>query len=384
MQYTEYVKTTEFGAFFMFVAFLINPVLSPYIRGLGFDDFQIGLIFSLYPLCIILFSPVMGRLSDVMGRNSVILLGVLVDMAAMLLYYFSGHYILIAAARVLNALGYMTVSLAVLAKIEDSVDGKARGRYSGWFMSIEYLSKVTAPLIGGLVADMFFVRAPFIVSFALLVSLLPVLFKKGLRVSRRPAREDFNMFREIREFVSDKNLRVMAVLGAVMHATIPATTVFLPILIIDRFGANFTMVGFAFFAVGFFHLFQFYFGNLSDRMGRKRTLLPGTLVFGMCLILVNFSFSYILLIGVLFLMGAGGAVWNISAWSLMSDIGESAGKEGQVVMTYSSIAKTGSFLSYIMGGLIASIYGEGVFFIITGWLVIAGTAAAFLMWRNPA
>ena len=58
MHYREYIRFTEIGVLFSFIAFLITPVLSPYMKSLGFDVFQIALIFSLYPLSVILLSPI--------------------------------------------------------------------------------------------------------------------------------------------------------------------------------------------------------------------------------------------------------------------------------------------------------------------------------------
>jgi len=381
MHYREYIRFTEIGALFIFTAFLISPILSPYTRGLGFDEFQIGLIFSLFPLSIILFSPVMGRLSDVIGRRFIILLGILTEILAMFLYIVNGSFIVISAARALNAIGYITVMLTVLAKLEDSVDGKSRGRYVGWSLSIEFLSKTIAPVIGGVMADMFFVRAPFLLSIIILAVLSFYFIRENPRPSGKVSQGDLNPLSGIRDFLSRKELRGMAVMGIVMHASTPAVYIFLPLLLIDKFAANFTLVGIALFAMGLFYLLQFYFGSLSDRIGRKRVLLPGTLLFGLCLILLSVAPSYPLLLVVLLFLGMGGAMWNISAWSLLSDLGESLKKEGQIIMTYASIAKMGAFASFIISGFVAQHYGIETLFILNGLLIIAGTGLASYMLR---
>jgi MFS family permease len=382
MHYREYIRFTEIGTLFIFTAFLINPVLSPYIRGLGFDEFQIGLIFSLYPLSIILFSPVMGRLSDAVGRRFIILTGIVMQIAAMLLYIADGSYIVISLARILNATGYVTVILTVLAKIEDSVDSKSRGRYVGWSLSIEYVSRMVAPILGGIVADMLFITAPFVLSIILLAVLSFYFVRQKTRRSGRVSRGDFNPLKEIREFLSEKALRGMAAMGIVMHASMPVTNVFLPLLLIDKFGASFTLVGMAFFAMGALHLLQFFFGSLSDRFGSKHVLLPGTLLFGICMVLASAAGSYYTLLIILLFLGMGGAMWNIAAYSIMSDIGESLKKEGQVVMTYASIAKTGAFASFVLSGLVAQYYGIEMLFLLSGILIIAGTLGVSAYWRG--
>ena len=46
------------------------------IRSLGFNEFQVGLIFSISALAWIFFSPFWGRLSDRIGRSKVFMLGI--------------------------------------------------------------------------------------------------------------------------------------------------------------------------------------------------------------------------------------------------------------------------------------------------------------------
>jgi len=47
------------------------------IRSLGFNEFQVGLIFSISALAWIFFSPYWGRLSDRIGRSKVFMLGII-------------------------------------------------------------------------------------------------------------------------------------------------------------------------------------------------------------------------------------------------------------------------------------------------------------------
>ena len=68
--------------FLFFVAFtvvagytLFSPLLPFLIAKLGGDKSQVGIVIALAPLTTVLFSPVMGALTDRWGRRPVILLG---------------------------------------------------------------------------------------------------------------------------------------------------------------------------------------------------------------------------------------------------------------------------------------------------------------------
>ncbi|HDD72556.1 MAG TPA: MFS transporter [Candidatus Aenigmarchaeota archaeon] len=382
MHYREYVRFTRIGVFFSFVAFLTTPVLSPYIKSLGFDDIQLSLIFSLFSLSIIIFSPMIGRVSDMIGRRRVILFGLIMEILAMVFYIIGDFWVVIAAARILNAVGYITVILIVLTKIEDSLDGKTRGRYTGWSLSLENASKIIAPIIGGLIADILFVTAPFYLSILLLTLLAVYFIRSKPRRRTRIRRDIFNVIAELREFLSDRKLKGMAILGIVCHASVPAVNLFLPLLIMEKFGLTYSFVGIAYFFLGFFNLFQFYFGRLCDTAGRSRVLLAGTLIYGIGLLLVSVSQSYPVLLIVLLFNGIGGSMWNISAWCLMSDIGEGMKKEGQILMSYASIAKTGTFVSFLISGFIVMLFGIEELFFLNGLLVLVGTLLAVRFFRD--
>ncbi len=374
MHFREYMKFTEVSAVFAFSTYLLSPILSPYIRGLGFSDFQLGLIFSFLPLSIVIFSPIIGKLSDVTDRRFVILTGITLEIVAIILYLFGRSIFLISLARILDAVAVVTVILISLAKVEDVIDSK-RGEYTGWTETMNYIGKLTAPLVGGLVADYFFIQAPFLISLTLLLVLFLFLFRK----ERLPkiAKGGFNPVKEIKEFLSHKKLRGMAILGMVMHATTPAMSIFLPLFIIEKLGMSISFVGYAFFSLGFMHLLQFWFGKLSDRYGSWRIILLGCLVSAIGMTFLSLSNTFLLLIIFLLIRGMGNGLWNVSAWTLMSDIGEKHEMEGEVVTSYISLAKIGSFVSFILSGLVVTYFSIQALFLINGVVVLFGTVLAY-------
>ena len=47
---------------------LVMPLLAPFAEQYGFKDWQIGFLFSAYPVCQLVAGPILGRLSDVSGE----------------------------------------------------------------------------------------------------------------------------------------------------------------------------------------------------------------------------------------------------------------------------------------------------------------------------
>jgi MFS family permease len=69
MNLKDYARFTEINLAFAFSVYLISPVLAPYIKGMGFSSFQLGLMFSITPFILIFSAPVVGKFSDRVGRS---------------------------------------------------------------------------------------------------------------------------------------------------------------------------------------------------------------------------------------------------------------------------------------------------------------------------
>ena len=383
MQLSEYKKFTEISIIFAFSTYLITPILSPYIKSLGLSNFQLSLIFSLFPLSIIVFSPIFGGLSDVVGRKKIIKFGIIIEIIALLLYVHDQSWVFIAVARVLDAFAATTVSLVTLSKVEDSLDNKGRGKYTGNYLSLIYAGRLFAPLIGAVVADMFFIKAPFFISIIILVGLFISLFREKDHKKYKVSIGLFNPLTEIKEFLSYKKLRGMGILGMVMHAPGPAINVFLPLLIVEKMGLSISFVGYAFFFLSISHILQFEFGKIADKFSAWKMVLFGCLIYSLGFIFLSFpNNNFIILILILFFMGTGTAMWNVSAWDFMSKVGEGVKKEGMVTTTYLSIAKIGAFFSFVFSGLIVTFFNTNILFLINGLIILVGISSSYFFLKD--
>ena len=52
---------------------VVMPLLAPFAEQYGFREWQIGLLFSAYPLCQLVAGPILGRLSDRYGRRPLLI-----------------------------------------------------------------------------------------------------------------------------------------------------------------------------------------------------------------------------------------------------------------------------------------------------------------------
>ncbi len=375
-----YKKFTEINLFFSFSLALVGSILSPYIKSLGFSAWQISLMFSVFPFVNIVFLPLLGKLADSLSRSVVIWFGIWLEIIALLFYLFSTHWYLVVMARFLDAVAASLVSLIILAKIEDGIrDEQKRGKKTGDYLSLGYIGGLIGPLVGSFLADFFFVKFPFLVAIIVLLVLsfyvrpreLSSIKKYKLRLS------ELSWLEEVKVFLKERQLKGMAIMGMVMHATNPAMKVFLPIIIVSELGMSYQAIGIAMFVYGIVHLAQGLFGRLSDRWGHNKMVVAGALLTAVSLSLISVASSFFLLLVLLFLQGVGISMWNVSAWSLMSKVGEQKNIEAQVVTSYYSLAKIGSLISFLASSFVVKQFGIDVIFVVNGILIIIGVGIAW-------
>jgi MFS family permease len=104
------------------------------IRLLGFNEFQVGLIFSISALAWIFFSPFWGRLSDRIGRSKVFMLGIIgfaislflfaaiIKIAQIYTFSFTLLFVLLICARLINGLLGSAVRPSAGGRIADITD----------------------------------------------------------------------------------------------------------------------------------------------------------------------------------------------------------------------------------------------------------------------
>ncbi|HYX24791.1 MAG TPA: MFS transporter, partial [Thermoanaerobaculia bacterium] len=78
---------------------MILPLLPFYAQTFKATPVQIGLLFSSYSLTQLLFAPLLGRLSDRVGRRPILLASITGSVAAYLLFAAAPNFAVLLAAR---------------------------------------------------------------------------------------------------------------------------------------------------------------------------------------------------------------------------------------------------------------------------------------------
>lgn len=355
----KFMKTTTLNALYLLASFLYASFLTPYFLSLGFSTLQVGVLFSLFAFGMMIASPVIGTISDRIGRFHIMIFGFIVEMIALAGYLLFTNFWLVSVVRLLAAVSFASVTLSARSRIHDIIknDGE-RGRVSGVYESLTSVSVAVAPLAGGFLADTYGFSAVFLIALAIIVLIVIFLSLFDLSHYHQPPQKkhvpvtlrDLNPFADVLDFLKFKQLRAMAYLGFAANFSGPFWNLVLPLIIIDRFGGNNKTFGFAILLIGLAHVFQYSLGQFSDRIGEGRGILIGAAGLAITLLFLIVVPNLELLFVIVLLRGILGALWNVSAWAYMSTIGERCKIEGKVVGSYTSLIKLSAAISYLVSG----------------------------------
>lgn len=140
----------------MFVAGISQTIVSPALPVMvgelgGIESYSWLATGAMLTAAVVV--PVVGKLSDLYGRRSFYLGGLVVFMAGAALAGAAPSFWWLVAARAVQGLGMGTLMTLSQTIIGDIVPPRQRGRYQGWVGAVFGVTSVAGPLAGGWLTD---------------------------------------------------------------------------------------------------------------------------------------------------------------------------------------------------------------------------------------
>jgi len=132
---------------------ILIPILPTFSSNvIGISDFGIGIIVASYSLMQFIFNPVIGKISDRIGRRPVILLSLITTIISYLIFSFSTTFTILLFSRLLAGIGGSNIG-AAQAYIADITDKSDRSKGMGLIGAAFGLGFVFGPILGGFVSE---------------------------------------------------------------------------------------------------------------------------------------------------------------------------------------------------------------------------------------
>jgi MFS transporter, DHA1 family, multidrug resistance protein len=368
---------------------VVAPVLPLYAESFGVTAAMIGLTISVFALARLILNVPMGFVADRFGRRSVLISGPLVTCVGMIGSGFAvGIWDLLAWRFVAGAGSamYMTGAQIYLADISTN---ETRARFIGTNQGALQLGQAIGPAIGGVMAEFFGLRVPFI-----FVGLL-ALFATGYAYFRVPetrhlalaqlAEEEARNGGQPRDrhallyFMRSKDFIAVALVTMSIFFTRTATRqTLLPLVAAFRVGMSTGAIGGLLTMMAFVNLVLLApAAMLADRFGRKIAIVPSNLVVAGALLLIAVAGNAMLMVTAAFALAVGASIAGPAPAAYVVDIAPPH-LRGIAMGLYRSAGDFGFVIGPPLLGLIVDWSSYGVA-LSTNAALMAVTALLFLV-----
>ena len=324
---------------------VVMPLLAPFAEQYGLREWQIGLLFSAYPLCQLVAGPILGRLSDRYGRRPILIFSQAGTALSFLILGLWPNYTVMLLARMLDGASGGNI-LVAQAYVADVAAPEHRSRGLGLIGMAFGLGFVLGPLLGGVlvglpVAEDWRLRLPFLVAagfstlaWILVLTRLPESRPAGVR-NREAAR--VLSWRGLVDTMTLPGIGQLVLLGFLSVLAFAALEGTLSLFLRRQMGWNARSAAFVFAGLGL--LTAVVQGGLIrrlvPRLGEPRLIAAGIAIVALGFAGLALASGALVLAGSIVLVGVGQGLIAPSLSGLLSRI-TPASEQGAVFGTLSS------------------------------------------------
>ncbi|HLC60624.1 MAG TPA: MFS transporter [Candidatus Nanoarchaeia archaeon] len=356
---------------------IIEPFMGIYAESLGANGFLIGLIFGSFTLSRALFTPLIGRLSDLKGRKNLLVIGLAGYTILSFFYAAADTTSSLIIIRFFHGLASAMVLPISMAYIGDIAPKNEEGKYLGTFTISFFMGLAAGPVIGGALHYIWHMNAAFYamgaISFLSLLLLVFMLPEINAHKKTKPS--------SIRVILKDKTMQAMFIFRLMNAFGISALMGFLPLLA-ERINITIFQIGFVVTAnLLVSSLFQRYFGILADKSDKVAMLIAGSIMMLIALALMPLSANFYTLLLFNILMGFGSAVSIPAGSAITAQLGRKLGM-GSVMGIFNTAFGIGGGIGPIIAGLIMVAFGLATVFVSSAIIVLIGTIIFYYLMKK--
>jgi len=320
-----------------------------------------------------------GNIARLWGRRPLLILGPSLVTISALGYVFVNEYWQLVAFRLLQGLGSGIFTVATMVVIGEISTEANRGQYMSLYWGSFLLGLSFGPTLGGFIGEYFSYRAVFLAFFglSLAATILGYFFIPETRRSKdAPAKSPDPVADQANSLPLRRNINFWLVCAMALLTLISISgnqITLIPILGYERLELTEGQVGLALTLAATTQLITVPFvGRLSDKLGRKRLIVPGGIIamLGLLMFTQAQSYSFFLVSGIILGMGMGFGGPLLAAY--VADIAPPRAYE-RTMAIYRTVADAGWVIGPIMLGRLNDVGGINSPFFLTAALFLVTT-----------
>lgn len=309
-------------ALLFFVFFLIGCdtyIVSPLIPNIT-SEFNIasgygGYLVTVYSMFYVIFSPILGPMSDKIGRKKMIIIGMIFFSLASFFTALSKNYIMILVARSFTGVGAAFAAPNVWSYVGDCFEYKKRGKITGIIASGLSVGMILGVPIGSFLAQEISWRQNFYILgiISIIVGVLMIKMLPNISIIEKTSNK-ISYIGNLKLVFKEKRILTSFIVTFLISFGNFGLYTFLGYWLSKQFKLNTAYIGFFLIVGGLGNFFGAQIsGILSDKYGKKKIACIFSLVLAITLMLVPLlKFSlYLTGLDVFLWLCAGGASFTV-------------------------------------------------------------------------
>ena len=356
---------------------IIVPILGRYAERFGANGLQVGLMFASFSVAQMVFAPILGRISDKVGRKPVIVFSLIGTAVGSFVTGAAGALWVLFLGRILDGASGASVAVAQGA-VADIAPPEQRARLMG-MLGAAFGVGFVGPALGGLAA----LGGPHVPFY--LAGSIAAINAVAAMIRLPETKPDTS-------HITEKHQRGTALSPALKRFALVG---FLSMLGFAGFEATFSIWGqkqfdftegsasivFVFVGVTLVAVQGGLIGPLTQRLGSRKLLRIGLSLVAVGLVLLGFTTTWPMLFVALFLLSLGQGMSGPSGSALVAELAP-VERRGEAIGYQQSTAAFGRVAGPVMAGALFDHVGISAPFLVSGILIVFAVGSVWSITRS--
>ena len=363
---------------------MVIPLLPFHPETVGAGALALGLLIGSFSLMQFIFSPLLGRLSDKVGRRPVILLSIFFSAISFIVFALANSFPLLLLSRI--TAGMATESAVAQAYITDITSEKERAAGLGKVGAAHGAGFIIGPALGGFLSIYGFLTLGIVAAVLTGVNFLFAFFflpeSNAKAASSIQTNSDDGYWRRLASALTKPLIGTVFVILFIITFAFSAIPVIVPLFGIAFFGFAELEMSYFFMYIGVVQIVLqgLLIGRLTKRWGEENLIVFGSLLMALGMLFMPLFPSIAVFVVSITLISSGIGTLNTVLPSFISKR-TASDEQGGILGVTQSVGSIARIPGPLVGGLIAEFAGLNVAFLLSATLVTIAFVLGFKLFR---
>ena len=366
---TLFIDATGFG--------MIIPLLPFYAETFQAGSAALGVLIASFPLMQFIFSPILGRISDNVGRKPVLVISILTSTGSFVLFAVANSFFILLLSRIVA--GLATETAVAQAYIADITSKKERASGIGKVGAAHAAGFIIGPAIGGTLSVYGFSAPGVAAVFLTVINLLFVLFFLPESLPQKDsilhvvADSNDGFLRRLLDAFSKPLIGTVLVIFFIVFLSWSAIPVIMPLLGVIFFGFGSVEMSYFFIYMGTIQIVWqgVIIGRLTEKFGEEQLIAFGPLLLMLGIFLMPLIPNIVIFVFSLTIISLASGMMRTVVPSFISKISP-ANEQGGILGVTTGVASIARVPGPLIAGFLFEFAGSAApFFASAAMLLVA-------------